>query len=90
MTQQSAEEWLKDRLQAHGIDIYASGDQFASFRERLAHAVAMNRYGSVIAGRHNGKPETYEQFVERALGIKLKDVPRGASASQTKQSNLGA
>lgn len=71
---QDPETWLAERLKARGIDIYASKQEFGSFGNRLAHAIVSNRYGPIVAGRHNGKPETYEQFVLRALGIKLKDV----------------
>lgn len=80
-----AETWLLERLKAHGIDPYAPAGPFDGLADRLAYVIAANRYGPVVAGRHQGKPETYEQFVLRAFGIKLKDVPRD-TVSNTKQS----
>jgi hypothetical protein len=71
-----AEDWLLNRLKEQGIDVYASNGQFNRLRDRLAQVIVENRYGPVLVGRHNGKPETYEQFVLRVFDIKLKDVPR--------------
>lgn len=70
------ELWLADRLKQHGVDIYAGGE-FASFRDRLARAIITNKFGTVIAGRHEKKPESYGELFERIYGIKLNDVPRG-------------
>lgn len=71
-----AEDWLLNRLTEQGIDVYAGAGPYKNLRDRLAQAIVVNRYGPVVAGRHNGKPETYEQFVLRVFDIKLKDVPR--------------
>lgn len=77
---QDPEMWLAERLKAHGIDIYFPGD-FDALRDRLAYAIRTNRCESVIAGRRDGKPESYAQVFERVYGMKVEDVPRGAKQS---------
>ena len=64
------EAWLSNRLQSHGVDIYAGGP-FASLRERIAYVIVTNRYGAVVCGRHDGKPETYAEVFERIYGASL-------------------
>lgn len=68
------EGWLINRLKWHGVDIYAG--QYTCWRDRLGHSILNNRFGMVIAGRHNGKPETYEAVFERIYGITLKDLAK--------------
>lgn len=69
------ETFLAQRLQEHGVDIYP-GDEYPSYRDRLGCAILRSRYGDVIAGRHEGKPETYSALFERIYGVALKDIPR--------------
>jgi hypothetical protein len=66
------ETWLLNRLTYQGLDVYVD-KPFDTLRDRLAHAIREYRYGPIIAGRHNGKPETYEACFERIYGVKLKD-----------------
>lgn len=80
LTGLDAETWLLNRLKNHGVDVYAHGPVFDSLRERVATAIVENRFGLVVVGRHNGKPETYEALFERLFGLKLKDVAKAASA----------
>lgn len=67
------ELWLAERLQQHGIDIYAGGN-FQTLRDRLEHAIITNRFGPIVAGRHQGKPENYSQLFERMYGCKPRDL----------------
>jgi len=83
------EDWLVERLKHHGVDVYAGKTEFPSLRDRLAHVIRSNRYRSVIAGRHERKPETYAEVFERLYGIKLNEVPRGTNVN-TKQSTSGS
>jgi hypothetical protein len=77
-----AETWLLNRLKQQAIDVYAHGDRYTRLRDRLAQVIVDNRYGLVVVGRHDGKPETYEQFVLRVFDIKLKDLEKPQSARQ--------
>lgn len=77
------EGWLINRLKWHGVDIYAGS--YACWRDRIGNSILNNRFGMVVVGRHNGKPETYEQVFERIYNLKLKDVPRGTAATPAKQ-----
>lgn len=70
-----AETFLLNRLQDHGIDVYSGGD-FESLRQRIATVLTENRYGLVVVGRHNGKPENYEQLYERVYAVKPKDAAK--------------
>ena len=81
MTDQDPETWMAQRLQSHGVDIY-DGGEFVTFRDRLAHAIVTNRFGLVVAGRHNGRPENYDQLFERMYGLKPQDVVRQANLSE--------
>jgi hypothetical protein len=75
------ETFLLERLKQHGVDVYAGGP-FECLRDRLGTAIIENRFGMVIVGRSNGKPESYEALFERIYGVKLKDVPRLAPSRQ--------
>jgi hypothetical protein len=79
-----AENWLLERLKQHGIDVYVAGE-FATLQARLGHVIVTNRYGPVVAGRHNGKPETYAQLFERMYGTPLPTVPRGTDIKLNKR-----
>lgn len=59
-----AEDWLKSRLEQHGIDLYAGGP-YEHYRDRLAAAIVRNGIATVVVGRHAGKPENYQQCFER-------------------------
>lgn len=74
----AAESWLLERLKDHGVDVYAGGP-FETLRDRLAHVLVTERMGSVVVGRHGGKPETYEQLFERVFGITLKTHAKEAA-----------
>lgn len=67
-----SETWLLNRLKQHGIDVYDG--EFDCLRDRVAWAIVSYGYGPIVAGRHNGKPETYEQLIERMYAAKLKDI----------------
>lgn len=70
------QEWLVNSLQARSVDIYAPPGPFDSLRDRLGQAIVDNGFGPVIAGRHNGKPESYADLFERIYGTKLPKAPR--------------
>jgi hypothetical protein len=70
------EVWILERLQDHGIDPYIDGE-FAELRDRLAEVIVRNRFGSAVAGRHNQRPETYEQLFLRVYGLTPKDAVKG-------------
>jgi hypothetical protein len=80
----TAEDWLLERLKQHGIDVYVDGE-FPTLAARLGHVIVTNRYGPVVAGRHNGKPETYAQLYERIYGEPLPAVPRGTDTKLNKR-----
>lgn len=87
LTPLEGENWLLERLKDHGIDVYVD-IPFETLRDRLAHAITSYGYGPVVAGRHNGKPETYEQLFERLYSAKLKNVAkalRQSSAERARQ-----
>lgn len=75
------EEFLLQRLKDHGIDVYASAGSTGCMRDWLAQAIVDNQYGSIVAGRHGGKPERYEQLFERIYGTKLPMQKREAAQS---------
>jgi len=75
-----AETWLLNRLVQHGIDVYVDGP-FECLRDRLAHALVAYRYGPVVVGRHEGKPETYEQLFERMYGLTLKAAAKAKAGA---------
>jgi hypothetical protein len=83
MSTHDAEAWLAARLQEHGVDIYAGGE-FPTLRDRLAHAIVSSGSQATVVGRHEGKPETYEQFVLRVFGISLKDLEKPHSSRARK------
>ena len=75
-----AETWLLNRLQQHGVDVYAGGP-FTCLRDRLAHAIVTYQHGPVIAGRGpNGRPESYEALFARMYSVTLKDALKAAKA----------
>jgi hypothetical protein len=73
----NAETWLFNRLKAHGVDVYARGIEVTCLRDRIAAAILDNRWGLVVLGKHNGKPENYEQAFQRLYGIQVTDTPPG-------------
>lgn len=74
-------EWLFERLKQHGLDVYAPTGQFDSFGEQLGYVIAVNHYGPIVAGRHAGRPEIYQQFYVRIFGRQLPTVPRGTQSN---------
>lgn len=74
------ESWLLQRLQQHGVDVYAPPGPFDCLRDRLAQAIVDNQFGTVVVGRHDGKPERYEQLFERIYGTKLPARKRQGAA----------
>lgn len=70
------EQFLLQRLKDHGIDVNAPAGPFNTLRDRLAQVIVDNHFGSVVVGRHNGKPERYEQIFERIYGTKLPSLRR--------------
>lgn len=75
------EQFLLERLKDHGVDVYAPAGPFECLRDRLAQVIVDNRFGSVVAGRHNGKPERYEDLFQRIYGTKLPAQKREAVQS---------
>ena len=75
------EHELAERLKAHGIDIYAGGE-YPSLRDRLAHAIVRERFGTVIAGRHDHRPETYGGWFERLYSCRAEQIARGAALAR--------
>lgn len=65
------EQFLLERLKDHGVDVYAPVGPFECLRDRLAQAIVDNQFGSIVAGRHNGRPERYEDLFLRIYGAKL-------------------
>lgn len=78
------EVWILERLKQHGIDVYIEGE-FPTLQARLGHVIVANKFGSVVVGRHNGKPETYEQLFERIYVTRLPSVPRGTDIKPNKR-----
>lgn len=74
-----AEDYLKSRLESHGIDIYAGGP-YATYRERLAAAIVRNGIATVVLGRKDGKLEDYQTAYQRIFGEPL--VPRAKRATK--------
>lgn len=70
------ENMLIARLQSQGADVYTNFVQFAKLRDRLAHAIVINRYAHVIADSVDGHPESYQDCFQRLYGTSLKDVTR--------------
>jgi hypothetical protein len=85
----NAEQWLSERLQRHGVDIYADGP-FTTLCERFAHAIVSFQCADDLAGRRDGRIESFGQVFERIYGLKPNDVPRGTPLNNsTQQSTQG-
>lgn len=79
LSQVESEDWLAERLKAHGCDIYAGGP-YEIYADRLDACIVRNGMQAVIVGRApDGKPENYAQAYERLYGKPL-SKPRKAGA----------
>ena len=84
MSAWDAEQWLSERLQRHGVDVYAGGP-FETLRERFAHASVSFQCADDLAGRRDGRIESFGQVFERIYGVKPNDVPRGTPLTNISQ-----
>lgn len=82
MTRHDSEAWLAERLKAHGVDIYAGGE-YPTLRDRLAHAIVREHYGTVVVGKHEGKTQNYDQTFERIFGCTPEEIVRPARQRRT-------
>jgi hypothetical protein len=66
-----AEDYLADRLKAHGCDLYAAGP-CAHYRDRIRATILANGMQTVLLGRNQaGKLETYRDCFQRIYGVPL-------------------
>lgn len=79
-----AEVWMLERLKQHGVDVYVAGE-FPTLGDRLGHVISLNNFRTIVAGRHNNRPETYGQLFERMYGKKLPTVPRETDTKLNKR-----
>ena len=71
MTELHHELWLAQRLQRHGVAVFAGDTTPAVRRERMRAAILEHCLSAVIAGSRQRKPETYAQVFERLYGEPL-------------------
>lgn len=83
LVQVESEDWLEERLKAHGCDIYAGGP-YATRADRIAGCIIRNGMQGVLVGRGpDDKPEKYAQCYERLHGKALpKLAPKNTDGGQ--------
>lgn len=83
LAQVDTEDWLEERLQQHGCDIYAGGP-YATRADRIAACILSNGMRTVLIGcGPDGKPEKYAECYERFHGKALpKLAPKNTVGGQ--------
>lgn len=71
MTELRHELWLANRLERHGVQVFAGDTTAEVRRERMRTAILEAGLEAVIAGSRSSKPETYRDCFQRLYGVPL-------------------